>query len=386
MTKNIQCYQCQIENIANTPAAVTVQQKPSAMNFSNPKIFLSAIFLLANYVTAFHFARHTPPTHGKCSMITMRHDDQGPKRSESYSTAAYFKTITNVALSAVCSMALFGTSVSLNVVPARAESGISGPVTVLGSNGKTGKMIVKYLSTQGVAVRPTSYRISNSNAFEGLAGVESVAIGDVTKIETLEPVLKGSKAVIFAASASSKGGKADKVDYLGVVNVANECVRLKVPRLVVISSGAVTRPDSLGFKITNLFGGIMDYKLKGEMGLKVAYANADPSVSYVIIRPGGLLDSVAVGPGNVELNQGDSISGEVNREDVAQAAAAAAISVSMPNAVTFEMNEAGRSAPLEGKFAKVSGYERNGLVLGADYEKLFAGLKSGEVVVLAEKK
>ena len=295
------------------------------------------------------------------------------------------KLFSRIAVSAMCSVALSGVFLPMSATPAFAES--TGPVTVLGSNGKTGKMIVQYLSTQGVAVRPTSYRIGSANAFEGLAGVEVPTIGDVTKIETLEPALKGSKAVIFAASASNKGGKADKVDYEGVINVANECVRLKVPRLVVISSGAVTRPDSLGFKITNLFGGIMDYKLRGELGLKEVYAKADPSVSsYVIIRPGGLLDSVAVGPGHIELNQGDSISGEVNREDVAQAAASAAISPVMPNAVTFEMYEAGRNGPLEKKFAKISGYERSGEKLGNDYNKLLEGLKSGEVVVEAMKK
>ena len=69
--------------------------------------------------------------------------------------------------------------------------------------------------------------------------------------------------MIFAASASRKGGKAKEVDYIGVENVAKECVRLKVPKLVVISSGAITKPDSLGFKFTNVFGQIMEYKLKG---------------------------------------------------------------------------------------------------------------------------
>lgn len=182
------------------------------------------------------------------------------------------------------------------------------------------------------------------------------------------------------------GGKADKVDYLGVENAAKECVRLKIPRLVVISSGAVTRPDSLGYKITNLFGNIMEYKVKGETGLKAVYANADPSLSYVIIRPGGLLDSVAVGPGKIELNQGDAISGEVNREDVAQAAGAAVISKTMPSRVTLEMYESGRGGPLEGKLPKQSGYERDGAVLGNDYERLFEGLKSGEIVVTAVKK
>ena len=112
---------------------------------------------------------------------------------------------------------------------------------VLGSGGKTGKLIVDYLKKKGVEVKPTSYRTGT----------------DVTKIDTLAPALTGARAVIFAASASKDGGKADAVDYKGVQNVAAECVRLKVPRLVVISSGAITRPNSLGFKITNLFGRIM---------------------------------------------------------------------------------------------------------------------------------
>ena len=303
-------------------------------------------------------------------------------RDSAFDAKTMFSKFSRVAVSAVCSVALSG--FLGNALPAHAES--NGVVTVLGSNGKTGKMIVQYLSSQGEAVRPTSYRESSKNPFEGLAGVEAPTIGDVTNIETLEPALKGSKAVIFAASASNKGGKADKVDYEGVINVAKECVRLKVPRLVVISSGAVTRPDSMGYKITNLFGNIMEYKVKGEIGLKEAYANSDSSVSYVIIRPGGLLDSVAVGPGHIELNQGDSVAGEVNREDVAQAAAAAAISKTMPSEVIFEMYEAGRSNPLEKRFAKITGYEQSGEKLGGDYNKLFSGLKSGDIIIDAEKK
>lgn len=43
---------------------------------------------------------------------------------------------------------------------------------------------------------------------------------------------------------------------------------------------------------------VLYFDIINEQGLKAAYASADPSVSsYVIIRPGGLLDSVAVGPG-----------------------------------------------------------------------------------------
>ena len=184
----------------------------------------------------------------------------------------------------------------------------------------------------------------------------------------------GAKAVIFAASASKKGGSAEKVDFIGVENVARECVRLKIPRLVVISSGAITRPDSLGFKITNLFGNIMNYKLQGEDALRSTYeeANLGSSCSYAIIRPGGLLDGTASGAAGIELNQGDTISGEVNRADVAECAVNAAVSNTLPASVTFEMYKASSGGPLEGKLPKKSGFEK----LGSSYEELFKGLKS----------
>ena len=380
----------EVDAVRNVPEMESSLTRQSLATRDYQKFTMKASFqvVLLLAAGAFSSAAIGRPTVAKrgCSVQSVPAHHQPISSNEASRSLDLMRAFTKAAAAFTCSTALFGSLLSVNIAPAFAESSSAGPVTVLGSNGKTGKMIVQYLSSQGVAVRPTSYRVGGENPFVGLAGVEIPSLGDVTKVETLEPALKNSKAVIFAASASNKGGKADKVDFEGVVNVANECIRLKVPRLVVISSGAVTRPDSFGFKITNLFGGIMDYKLKGENGLKEAYANADPSMSYVIIRPGGLLDSSAVGPGHIELNQGDSISGEVNREDVAQAAAAAAISASMPKSVTFEMYAAGSGGPLEGKFSKTSGYERNGEVLGADYNKLFEGFKSGDVVVGAAKK
>ena len=86
------------------------------------------------------------------------------------------------------------------------------------------------------------------------------------------------------------------------------------------------------------------------------------------------------------MNQGDSISGEVNRSDVAEVAAEAALSTVIPKDVTFEMYEVGKSGPLEGKFAKLSGYEQNGEILGAStYDALFQGLKTGEIIVVGKK-
>lgn len=245
------------------------------------------------------------------------------------------------------------------------------PVVVLGSGGKTGKQIVDILAREGIQVRPTLRDPNNKNDLRIVGeNILPAQRADVTKLDSLEPVIKDASAVIFAASASSKGGNAEQVDFNGVKNVANECVRLNIPRLVVISSGAITRPDSLGFKITNIFGGIMDYKLKGEYALKEAYSHADEKLSYAIIRPGGLLDGKSVGPSKIEVNQGDTISGEVNRADVAECAAAAATSKSLPSRVTFEVYEKGKSGPLEGRFPKKSGYEQ----FGNSYEEIFGKL------------
>lgn len=255
------------------------------------------------------------------------------------------------------------------------------PIVVLGSNGKTGKWIVSLLAKGGIAVRPTLRdAVKGANLFKDLGdGALPVVAADVTKPDTLDPVIKDASAVIFAASASSKGGNAQQVDYLGVKTVAEECVKMKVPRLIVISSGAITRPDSLGFKITNLFGNIMNYKLDGENALKAVYAQSgDAGLSYAIIRPGGLLDNNAVGPSKIELNQGDTISGEVNRADVAECAAAAATSLKLPPNVIFEVYEQGKSGPLEGRFPTKSGYEQNGK---NSYDELFEGLKSGDVKI-----
>lgn len=248
-----------------------------------------------------------------------------------------------------------------------------GIVAVIGSAGKTGKLVVESLLKMNLPVRPI-YRAVPANL---PANIEAYT-ADVTKYDSLLVALKGVSSIIFAASASKNGGNAEQVDYIGVENVAKAAIELKIPRLVVISSAAITKPDSLGFKFTNIFGRIMEYKLLGEKALYDAYREAGNSdLSYTIIRPGGLLDGQAIGASKIELNQGDTIVGEINRADVANVAVAAAISKTIPKNVVFEVYESGKGNPLESRFAKLSGYERDGRILGGSYDKLFEGLQSG---------
>jgi hypothetical protein len=281
--------------------------------------------------------------------------------------------IKRISLAAMLSSAVMLSTSTKAIAESDAEVvGTSiGTVAVIGSAGKTGKLVVESLLKMGVPVRPV-YRAIPSNLPEKVDPYTA----DVTKYETLLPALKGVSSIIFAASASRSGGKAEQVDYLGVANVAKAAIELKIPRLVVISSAAITKPDSLGFKFTNIFGRIMEYKLLGEKALFDVYkAAGDPNLSYAIIRPGGLLDGQAIGAANIELNQGDTIVGEINRADVANVAVAASISKSIPKNVVFEVYESGKGNPLEGRFAKRSGYERDGKVLGGSYDKLFEGLQ-----------
>lgn len=320
---------------------------------------LSFVFLLAISTLGTSFRSRLAAKSYKCSHIGSMSLQQDPLDglSNPSTSGGKFRSDLNKALITTFSVVGLSTLSSLTATAAHAEESNAGKIVVLGSGGKTGKLIVQKLQSQGVPVAATGRTTTNT---------------DVTKIETLESAIKGASAVIFAASASSKGGSAEKVDYIGVENTAKECVRLKVPRLVVISSAAVTRPSSLGFKITNLFGRIMEYKLQGEDALRDAYA-ADSSLSYAIIRPGGLQDGDALGVSKVEINQGDAVAGEIRRADVAESAIAAAMSKKIPSNTIFEIYNKEGAGPLEGDLPMPTGYER----VGGSYDDLFVGMKGG---------
>jgi hypothetical protein len=163
----------------------------------------------------------------------------------------------------------------------------------VGANGKTGRKAVAIALQENTPV----VAITTSGVFntEGLDLPASAAkslqnsAGNVQDLDGLKATLKGCKAAIFAASASKTGGTPQQVDRDGLVNVAKACIANKVdvlrlglclatphtplhvlvavpqvPRLVVVSSGAVTKPFSPVYLFLNLFGGIMKAKIEGE--------------------------------------------------------------------------------------------------------------------------
>ena len=196
------------------------------------------------------------------------------------------------------------------------------PVLVLGAAGQTGLACVRACVGLNVPCIATSRNGAALPAEFMSQDLLTVEAADATNAATLSAAIRPGElgGVIFAASASTKGGDADAVDHLGLIKVAEACIAARVPRLVIVSSGTVTRPDSAVHKLLNFVGrGIMDAKLLGEDRVRELYATpslAADGIGYTIVRPGALLNAASRGVGAVELNQGDDKSGRIARDDV----------------------------------------------------------------------
>ena len=272
----------------------------------------------------------------------------------------------------------------LSLQPALAEDIKKQPVCVIGCNGKTGTEVVKYLVAKNMPVRASS-RTGDYNDAESIptkAAFEKMTC-DVTDPSAVKLACAGTRAVIFAASASKQGGTPSAIDNAGLVNVAKACIEANVPHLVVVSSGAVTKPASPVYQFLNLFGKIMEEKIKGEDAVRKLYAENNSNLTYTIIRPGGLTLDPARGAGAIELNQGDTKSGRLARADVAALCVESLAFPEVTGGTTFECYDADTGAPLAtvglSNIAKkktdgdvfISGFERR----GDTYKDIFTGLK-----------
>ena len=268
------------------------------------------------------------------------------------------------------------------------NAAMGGPFCIIGSNGRTGTKCVQGLLDRRIPVRATSRsgiyydengeKISNSEKNPLLMPT----VCDVTIPSTIETAVAGSKAVIFAASASKAGGTPAQVDNDGLVSVAKACIKAKVPHLVIVSSGGVSKPDSPVYKFLNIFGGIMEQKIKGGDTVRSMYSGLE-GMTYTIVRPGGLTEEPPLGVKSLELNQGDLKSGRISRFDVASLCIEATFYSELTGGTTFECYNSGTGKSLGtvgmSNILKqtstepdlVTGFERRGESFGS----IFKGLK-----------
>ena len=274
------------------------------------------------------------------------------------------------------------------------------PVAVIGANGRTGALCVVACINRGIPVRALTRSGTWSDPSSGDNGDDSLSSShssllsvqqcDVRNTEELRSGILGCQAVIYAASASKKGGKAKEVDNEAVIATANSCIDCNVQRYVVISSTAASRPKSLGYKFTNVYQNIMAEKRMGELGVLESYQSrsgtSSTSPSYTIIRPGGLEEpklNAVLGPSKIELSQGDVLAGIISRADLAEVAVETAISQSSNvQNTSFEVYYTESTQPCEGRFKAYMKNDGTGddaatiaRIHGLTYSQLFDQLK-----------
>ena len=204
------------------------------------------------------------------------------------------------------------------------------PYVIIGGGGYTGSDCVKALVNDKKMVRSVSRNPMKIGEIDN--NYVDYISADITKKETLDEPLKGAKAVIFTANAIKKSEMTGKgndfsnlkqsftdISVMGLINVANSCIKNGVKRLIVISASCVScseNPEAKFDKACGLSCAHCRAKKEGEKALKELFA-VNPDFSYTIVRAGLLTTGEKRGVGEIELNQDYSKTGMISRVDLA---------------------------------------------------------------------
>ncbi|DBB06761.1 TPA: hypothetical protein ACH3X3_009428 [Trebouxia sp. C0006] len=240
--------------------------------------------------------------------------------------------------------ALLASLAALTILPLQSTPvlafGGSKTVFVAGATGNTGKRVVQQLSAKGIQVLAGT---RDPKKAEGLGWNNSVKLvsADVTSSATeLSAAMKGADAVICAIGSSGFNPKGPKtVDYEGTLHLVEAAKKAGVKKFVLMSSlltngrdaGQGTNPN---FIVLNLFGGVLDQKLKAEKYLRAS------GLDWTIVRPGGLSNAPPQELGNLFVGKEDTLFAgkespgrSVSRETVAQVLVESVLQSSASNKV-----------------------------------------------------
>ena len=314
------------------------------------------------------------------------------RKSSSSSSSARRDLLRQTAITTLGSAgAIFWRPSSQNDPSTAAIAAEKSPFAIVGANGRTGALCVTACLERNLPVRALTRSGSwtapplvdgTTPAIDPVSNpLLTVVACDIKDTNALQQSLKGCQAVIYAASASKNGGNSQEIDHVGVVEAARICADNHIPRYVVLSSTATTRPNSLGYKFTNVLGGIMDEKRLGEVEVQQVYLQkGDGLSSFTILRPGGLEEpkrNEVLGPGAIELSQGDALAGIISRADLAQVTVETAVART-PNLrnTAVEVYYTSSAQPCERKFRDL--LKADSIVPrlhGETYAELLAGVQ-----------
>ncbi len=180
-------------------------------------------------------------------------------------------------------------------------------VLVIGANGQIGQKVVNLLQESEEHTVKAMVRKEEQASALAKQGVESVVASLEDSVDELANAITGSDAVIFTAGSGGKTGS-DKtllVDLDGAVKTVEASEKLGINRYVMVSAFQANNRK-------NWNDSLLPYYAAKHYADKALEAS---SLSYTIVRPGGLLNEE--GTGKVAI--GEQLDrGSVPREDVAQ--------------------------------------------------------------------
>ncbi|KAK9868358.1 hypothetical protein WJX84_007812 [Apatococcus fuscideae] len=240
------------------------------------------------------------------------------------------------------------------LVPQPAEAASVNTVFVAGASGKTGKAVVKYLSSKGVAVRAGVRDIAKAKASD-LANEKNIQFveADVTKSsEVLTAAIGNADAVIIAIGYGGINPSGfEDVDKKGTINLVDAAKKTGAKQVVMLSSlltngGAVGQGLNPNFLFLNLFGGVLNKKHDAELYLRKS------GLDWTIVRPGGLSAEPESAIGNLITRGEDTLFGrdsdpgrEISRETVGKVLAEAVLQSSAKNKVVEIVSSKSVSTP-----------------------------------------
>lgn len=181
----------------------------------------------------------------------------------------------------------------------------------IGAAGGVGRRLAAQLTARGDEVTGMHRRPEQASTIRstGATAVLADLIDDT--VEDIAQAMRGHDAVVFSAGAHGTGrDQTTLIDGIGLEKAAAAAARADVPRFVLVSAF----PESERGR--DLGEGFEHYmRVKKAADVHLVHTDLD----WVILRPGGLLDS----PGTGRVSAGPAIAyGSVSRDDVAGVIAA----------------------------------------------------------------
>ena len=181
-------------------------------------------------------------------------------------------------------------------------------ITVVGAHGSIAQLLHPKLIENGHTVRGIIRKEEQAETLREM-GVEP-QITDIEKETDISDSVGDADAVVFAAGAGPGSGEERKytVDRDGAIKLMRACQTNGINRYIMISAMGLDTPR--GNEVFQVY-----QKAKAEADEALRHSG----LNYTIIKPGRLTDEKGTG----KIMVGDLEAGEIPREDVASAIAAA---------------------------------------------------------------